>query len=67
MNSGVKVESDCPNFPKSDFIKIDAKINPRYYKQAYRTQWESMPDFKGMCQLLSFFSNFLNLMIIIGF
>jgi hypothetical protein len=24
-----------------------SKVNPKYYKQAYRTEWESMPDFKG--------------------
>jgi hypothetical protein len=25
-----------------------SKVNPKYYKQAYRIEWESMPDFKGM-------------------
>lgn len=45
MSSSVKVKSE---FIKSEFITTEhSKINPKYYKQAYRQQWESMPDFKG--------------------
>ncbi|KAJ9575847.1 hypothetical protein L9F63_007305 [Diploptera punctata] len=44
MTSSVPIKRELED---PDFIKTDgSKINPKYYKQAYRTQWESMPDFK---------------------
>lgn len=49
-SSAVRVRQDCSSqginaVQKSEHLV--SKVNPKYYKQAYRTEWESMPDFKG--------------------
>jgi hypothetical protein len=49
-SSAIKVRQEC-NVQADKSQKSDrsvSKVNPKYYKQAYRIEWESMPDFKGM-------------------
>lgn len=49
-SSAIKVRQEfsvqTDNLHKSD--RSVSKVNPKYYKQSYRIEWESMPDFKGM-------------------
>lgn len=51
MESGsVRVRQEFGAEGENSIQKSDrfvSKVNPKYYKQAYRTEWESMPDFKG--------------------
>ncbi|XP_023709141.1 uncharacterized protein LOC111865393 isoform X2 [Cryptotermes secundus] len=51
MESGaVRVRQEFGSEGENSIQKSDrfvSKVNPKYYKQAYRTEWESMPDFKG--------------------
>ncbi|KDR07690.1 uncharacterized protein LOC110840021 [Zootermopsis nevadensis] len=48
-SSAIKVRQEfsvqTDNLHKSD--RSVSKVNPKYYKQSYRIEWESMPDFKG--------------------
>ncbi|XP_069671230.1 uncharacterized protein [Periplaneta americana] len=51
MESGaIKVRQEFSLQPETRVQKSDrivSKVHPKYYKQAYRHEWESMPDFKG--------------------